>query len=99
MGPRLAVTAGGGNRKIPFGRREDLGMVSVHYNGIFYEAVPWTGSMEWEAKWGHWSFSAKCTTGERLFEVELCATCDENETPGVVLRAPTRELGLAYFCR
>ena len=44
---QLSVTAGGGIRKVPFGQQESLGMVSVHYNGIFYEAVPWTGSMSW----------------------------------------------------
>ena len=93
---KLSVTAGGGTRKVPFGM-EDLGMVSVHYNGIFYEAVPWTGEMKWDCQpWGYWSFSARCTTGKRLFETELVATCDEE---GVVLRAPTKDSGLTYFCR
>jgi tocopherol cyclase len=94
---RLSLTAGGGVRKIPFGKTEELGMVCVHLNGIFYEAVPWTGEMEWDVDpWGSWSFSAKCTSGERLFEVQVMAKCDED---GVVLRAPTQDLGLAYFCR
>ena len=93
---KLSVTAGGGTRKVPFGM-EDLGMVSVHYNGTFYEAVPWTGEMKWDCQpWGYWSFSARCTTGKRLFETELVATCDEE---GVVLRAPTKDSGLTYFCR
>mmetsp|Transcript_12091 Transcript_12091/g.22623 ORF Transcript_12091/g.22623 Transcript_12091/m.22623 type:complete len:643 (-) Transcript_12091:59-1987(-) len=94
---RLSLTAGGGIRKIPFGKTEELGMVCVHLNGVFYEAVPWTGEMEWNVDpWGSWSFSAKCTSGERLFEVEVMAKCEEE---GVVLRAPTPDLGLAYFCR
>ena len=40
----LAVTAGGGRRKLPFMGKfttEDLGMIGIHYNGTFYEAVPW----------------------------------------------------------
>lgn len=94
---RLSLTAGGGIRKIPFGKTEELGMVCVHHNGIFYEAVPWTGEMEWDVDpWGSWSFSAKCTSGEKLFEVQVVAKCEEE---GVVLRAPTQDLGLAYFCR
>jgi tocopherol cyclase len=94
---RLSLTAGGGIRKIPFGKTEELGMVCVHLNGSFYEAVPWTGDMEWNVDpWGSWSFSAKCTSGERLFEVQVTAKCEEE---GVVLRAPTPDLGLAYFCR
>lgn len=94
---RLSLTAGGGIRKVPFGKTEDLGMVCVHHNGIFYEAVPWTGEMEWDVDpWGSWSFSARCTSGKRLFEVEVKATCDGE---GVALRAPTEDLGLAYFCR
>ncbi|GFH61317.1 tocopherol cyclase [Chaetoceros tenuissimus] len=94
---RLSLTAGGGIRKVPFGGTEDLGMVCIHYNGVFYEAVPWTGDMEWEVDpWGSWKFSAKCTSGKRLFEVDVVATCEED---GVVLRAPTQDLGMVYFCR
>jgi tocopherol cyclase len=94
---RLSLTAGGGIRKVPFGKKEDLGMVCVHHNGVFYEAVPWTGDMEWDVDpWGKWSFSGRCTSGKRLFEVEVEAICEEN---GVVLRAPTSDLGMVYFCR
>ncbi len=93
---RLSLTAGGGIRKV-LGGKEDLGMVCVHHNGVFYEAVPWTGNMEWDVSpWGSWKFNARCTSGKRLFEVEVEATCKED---GVVLRAPTKDLGLAYFCR
>jgi len=94
---RLSLTAGGGIRKVPPGKTEDLGMVCIHHNGIFYEAVPWTGEMKWNVEpWGSWSFSARCTSGKRLFEVEVVAKCDEE---GVKLRAPTENLGMAYFCR
>lgn len=97
---RLSVTTGGGTRNIPLGRTEDLGLICVHYDGVFYEAVPWTGDMSWDVDpWGKWIMSGKCTSGERLFEVEFTAICDPNSVPGVVLRAPTKDNGLSYFCR
>ena len=97
---RLSVTAGGGTHKIPLGQTESLGMVSIHYDGVFYEGVPWTGSMEWDVDtWGKWVLKGRCTSGERLFEAEVRATCDPETTPGVTLRAPTQKDGLAYFCR
>ena len=93
----LAVTAGGGIRKLPGGQTESLGMVAVHYNGIMYEATPWLGTMEWDVRpWGEWILTGRSTKGERPFEVALHATCD---VPGVVLRAPTEKEGMVYFCR
>lgn len=93
----LSVTAGGGTRKIPLGKTESLGMVSVHCNGIFYEATPWLGTMEWDiSPWGYWKMTGRSTKGLRPFEVELEATCD---SPGVKLRAPTETDGMVYFCR
>lgn len=95
--PTLSVTAGGGTRKIPFGQTESLGMVSVHYDGKFYEATPWLGSMEWDVSpWGYWRMTGRSTKGARPFEVELEAICD---SPGVKLRAPTEKEGMAYSCR
>ena len=99
--PNLAFTAGGGVRQIPLGKTEELGMIGIHYNGTFYEAVPWTGDFEWEVTpWGRWEFRGRCTSGKnkRLFEAELIAVCEDN-VPGVDLRAPTQKDGLAYFCR
>lgn len=94
---RLSLTAGGGIRKLPLGKTESLGMISVHYNGAFFEAVPWTSEMSWDVEpWGSWKFLGRCTSGERSFEVEVKAICEEN---GVVLRAPTKENGMVYFCR
>ncbi len=99
--PNLSVTAGGGVRKLPFlpgSKTEDVGMICIHYNGTFYEAVPWTGDMSWEVSpWGKWILRGRCTSGQRLFETELTAFCDRS--PGVVLRAPTEKDGLVYFCR
>ena len=96
-GQSLSVTAGGGTRKIPLGQKESLGMVSVHYNGKFYEATPWLGEMDWEiSPWGYWKMTGRSTKGARPFEVELEAICD---SPGVKLRAPTEKDGMVYFCR
>jgi tocopherol cyclase len=94
----LSVTAGGGTRKLPLLRsKESLGMVSVHYNGTFYEATPWLGTMEWDvADWGYWKMKGRCTGGKHKFYVELEAVCD---APGVKLRAPTEKDGMVYFCR
>jgi tocopherol cyclase len=95
-----SVTAGGGIRQIPFGQKEALGMVCVHYNGAFYEAVPWTGTMEWKvATWGSWLMTGKSTVGDRPFEVEVTYTCDPDDIPGMVFRAPTPDEGMVYFCR
>ena len=93
----LSVTTGGGTRKIPLGQTESLGMVSVHYNGVFYEATPWLGDMKWHVSpWGYWNMTGRCTGAARPFEVSLEAICD---APGVKLRAPTEKDGMAYFCR
>ena len=100
---RLSLTAGGGKRKVSLlngliSKEEDLGLVGIHHNGIFYENVPWTGTMEWDIDiWGKWNFNGKCTTGKRLFEVVVNATCDDDA--GVMLRVPTKEYGLEYMCR
>jgi tocopherol cyclase len=97
---QLSVTAGGGIRKVPFGQQEALGMVSVHYNGTLYEAVPWTGSMSWNVStWGFWKLQGTCMTGPNPFEVEVVYHCNPQTTPGLVFRAPTPDQGMVYFCR
>ncbi|KAJ7518814.1 hypothetical protein O6H91_20G009500 [Diphasiastrum complanatum] len=91
----IALTAGGGRRGLPFmlGAREEVAMVGVHYDGQFYEFVPWEGTVEWEiAPWGDWKMSAQT----KLYEVKLQA---ETKSPGTVLRAPTADAGLVPFCR
>jgi tocopherol cyclase len=96
---QLSVTAGGGIRLLPFGRQERLGMISIHYDGRFYEGVPWSGSMEWVAKWGYWELRGNSTYGERPFEAVITYVCDPLQTPGLVFRAPTPDEGMKYFCR
>jgi tocopherol cyclase len=97
---QLSVTAGGGVRSLPFGRKESLGMVCVHYNGIFYEAVPWSGYMEWEVTtWGSWIMRGNSTFCDHPFEVEVVYKCDPSDDPGLVFRAPTPDQGMVFFCR
>jgi tocopherol cyclase len=105
----LSVTAGGGIRKLPFGKKEDLGMIAIHHKGRFYEAVPWKGNVEWNVStWGEWSLY-----GDRLeetinhgldettppFAVEIRYRCDPEKIPGLVFRAPTPNHGMVPFCR
>jgi tocopherol cyclase len=97
---QLSVTAGGGIRKLPFAQKEALGMISVHYNGTFYEAVPWLGSMDWNVStWGYWGMSGECLDTKNPFAVEVTYELDPEELPGLVFRAPTPDEGMVYFCR
>jgi tocopherol cyclase len=97
---QLSVTAGGGIRKLPFGQQESLGMISVHHNYTFYEAVPWKGSMEWNVStWGYWGLRGECLEGDKKFAVEIEYSCDPVAIPGLVFRAPTPDEGMVYFCR
>lgn len=74
-------------------------MVSVHYDGKCYEGVPWSGAMEWSAKWGSWELRGNSTYGDRPFEAVVTYTCDPAKHPGLVFRAPTPDEGMVYFCR
>ena len=97
---QLSVVAGGGIRKVPFGKEEALGMVSCHYNGTLYEAVPWLGGMSWEVStWGNWSLRGNSTLCDNPFEVEVMYQCNPMSTPGLIFRAPTPDEGLVRFCR
>ena len=111
---QLSVTAGGGIRKLPFGREEELGMIAVHHEGRFYEAVPWKGNVEWNVStWGEWSLygdrleettsygldDTTLPTTTPSFAVELRYSCDPVNLPGLVFRAPTPKQGMVPFCR
>ena len=108
----LTVTAGGGVRKLPFGKEEELGMVAIHYKGKFYEAVPWKGNVEWNVStWGEWSLYgdrleettnyglSEGTTTTPPFAAEIRYSCDPEKLPGLVFRAPTPKQGMVPFCR
>lgn len=89
--PDLALTAGGGRRSV-LGWMESVAMVGIHYQGKFYEFVPWNGNVTWEIHpWGKWRMTARNAD----YEVELTAVTD---LPGTVLRAPTQQ-GLVFCCR
>ncbi|TYI79876.1 hypothetical protein E1A91_D05G052000v1 [Gossypium mustelinum] len=91
----VALTAGGGLRQLPGLTEtfENAALIGVHYDGIFYEFVPWNGVLSWEiAPWGYWCIAAENET----HMVELEATTND---PGTTLRAPTIEAGLAPACK
>lgn len=97
---QLSVTAGGGIRSIPWGRKEALGMICVHFDGMFFEAVPWSGHMEWQVStWGIWKLSGNSTFGSRPFAIEVTYECDAEKIPGLDFRAPTPDEGMVFFCR
>lgn len=87
----LALTAGGGLRKV-LEWEESAALVGIHYQGKFYEFVPWNSQVSWQIQpWGCWQMQAKNAD----YEVELTGTTDQ---PGTLLRAPTQE-GLIFLCR
>lgn len=91
----VSLTAAGGLRQIPGLTEvfENAALVGVHYDGIFYEFVPWNGVVSWEInQWGYWYISAE----NESHMVELVATTKD---PGTTLRAPTTEAGLAPACK
>lgn len=89
--PDLALTAGGGRRGVLWWM-ESVAMVGLHYQGKFYEFVPWNSKVTWDIQpWGRWQMTA--TNLE--YEVELTGT---THLPGTPLRAPTAN-GLQFCCR
>ncbi|KAB1204377.1 Tocopherol cyclase, chloroplastic [Morella rubra] len=91
----VALTAGGGLRQLPGLTEtfENAALIGVHYDGIFYEFVPWNGAVSWEiSPWGYWFVAGENQT----HKVELEATTKEH---GTTLRAPTTEAGLAPACK
>ncbi|KAF9662229.1 hypothetical protein SADUNF_Sadunf18G0031500 [Salix dunnii] len=91
----VALTAAGGLRQIPGPSEtfENAALVGVHYDGIFYEFVPWNGVVNWEIfPWGYWYMAAD--NGTHLVELEATT-----KDLGTTLRAPTAEAGLAPACK
>ncbi len=89
--PDLALTAGGGRRQV-LGWREEVALVGIHYQGQFYEFVPWNSQVNWRIEpWGCWQMWAR---NER-YQVTLTGT---TARPGTPLRAPT-PTGLTICCR
>ncbi|WP_228059773.1 tocopherol cyclase family protein [Plectonema radiosum] len=89
--PDLALTAGGGRRGVLWWM-ESVAMVGLHYQGKFYEFVPWNSQVNWNIEpWGKWQMHAR----NSQYEIELTGTTDKQ---GTQLRAPT-ENGLIFACR
>ncbi len=89
--PDLALTAGGGRRGVLWWM-ESVAMIGLHYQGTFYEFVPWNSQVDWDIQpWGRWQMRA----GNLNYEVELTGT---THLPGTYLRAPTVN-GLDFCCR
>ncbi|GMI89322.1 SUCROSE EXPORT DEFECTIVE 1, VITAMIN E DEFICIENT 1 [Hibiscus trionum] len=91
----ITLTAAGGLRQLPGLTEtfENAALIGVHYDGIFYEFVPWNGVLTWEiAQWGYWNIAAENTT--HMVEIEATTT-----DSGTTLRAPTVEAGLAPACK
>ncbi|NEQ63865.1 MAG: tocopherol cyclase, partial [Moorea sp. SIO4A1] len=71
---------------------EAAALIGIHYEGKFYEFVPWNSEVSWQIEpWGNWQMQGR--NGE--YEVELTGTTDY---PGTPLLAPT-EQGLNLICR
>ena len=98
--PDLALTAGGGRRQV-LNWMESVAMVGIHYQGQFYEFVPWNARVTWHVTpWGYWQMrcerSSLALGGQRLdYAVEVTGT---TTLPGILLRAPTHD-GMAFCCR
>ncbi|RCJ28835.1 tocopherol cyclase [Nostoc minutum NIES-26] len=89
--PDLALTAGGGRRGVLWWM-ESVAMIGLHYQGKFYEFVPWNSTVKWDIQpWGRWQMQARNLN----YEVELTGT---THLPGTSLRAPTAD-GLKLCCR
>ncbi|MGK7931228.1 MAG: tocopherol cyclase family protein [Microcystaceae cyanobacterium] len=87
----LALTAGGGKRKV-LQSFEEVAMVGIHYQGQFYEFVPWNSQVSWQIEpWGKWEIQAI----NDQFEVQLIGTTD---LTGTLLRTPTKK-GLVFCCQ
>ncbi|NJL01724.1 MAG: tocopherol cyclase [Spirulinaceae cyanobacterium SM2_1_0] len=89
--PDLALTAGGGRRGVLWWQ-ESVAMVGIHYQGQFYEFVPWNSEVSWRVEpWGCWQMRAR----RDRYQVELTGTTQRS---GTALRAPMPN-GLQFCCR
>jgi len=95
----LSVTGGGGIRKLPFGREEELGMIAVHYKGKFYEAVPWKGNVEWNVSiWGEWSLYGDRLEETIAYDYDFNDNCDTSGDSGGQMITPPFAVEVRYRC-
>ncbi|MBA0604156.1 hypothetical protein Godav_016835 [Gossypium davidsonii] len=67
---KISLTTAGGLRQLPGLTEtfENTALIGVHYDGIFYEFVPWNGVVTWEiAHWGYWNIAAENKTHMVIF--------------------------------
>jgi tocopherol cyclase len=89
--PDLAITAGGGIRKV-FWWQETVGLIAIHHRGKFYEFAPWNSRVSWQVQpWGFWQMEAV----NRDWQITLTGNTD---LPGNYVRTPTAK-GLVFNCR
>jgi tocopherol cyclase len=89
--PNLALTAGGGRRQV-LTWMEEVAMIGIHYQGEFYEFVPWNAQVHWQIDpWGKWQMQAD----NYFYQVELTGHTD---LAGTMVQVPTDQ-GLVYRCR
>ncbi|OLP17575.1 tocopherol cyclase [Leptolyngbya sp. 'hensonii'] len=87
----LTLTAGGGRRGVLWWK-EAVAMVGIHYQGCFYEFVPWNAQINWEIyPWGYWHITAD--NGACRVEVQGWS----HREPALV-RTPSQQ-GLAFTCK
>jgi len=88
--PDLALTAGGGRRGVLWWM-ESVAMIGLHYQGKFYEFVPWNAQVNWEIQpWGSWEMTAN----NGRYQISLSG---KTNLPATALRAPTAK-GLVFCC-
>jgi tocopherol cyclase len=89
--PDLAITAVGSKRRV-LGMTEDVGLIGIHYQGKFYEFVPWNAQIHWKIEpWGQWEM----TGDSEQYHVKIMGNTDKM---GNWVRVPTEE-GLGFHCR
>ncbi len=87
----LAITAVGAIRKTLWWE-EIGGMIGLHYQGKFYEFVPWNSQISWQIQpWGKWEIQAR----NQDFIVKVKGTTNEK---GSQVFVPTKQ-GLKLSCR
>ncbi|MEL6441163.1 MAG: tocopherol cyclase family protein [Cyanobacteria bacterium J06621_8] len=87
----LALTAAGGIRQVLWWQ-EDVALIGIHFQGKFYEFVPWNSQISWQIEpWGYWQLQGKSAK----YQVTLRGTTN---LPGTYVRTPTAQ-GLVFNCR
>jgi tocopherol cyclase len=88
----LSLTAAGGEQEI-LGWKKSIAMLGVHYQGQFYEFVPWNSNIKWEIHpWGYWQMDVS----NAQYRVEVIATAADVDK--VMMYVPNKD-GVSLDCR